>query len=92
VLVSRRYADAVEAQAPSPAPPRRRRRSHGTAEIPQRSMGDPLVSPPARELTLRLFALSPPARAPHRVSFAAWMSLPLLLIGASIILLSRLAH
>jgi hypothetical protein len=92
VLVSHRYADAVEAQAPSRAQPRRHR-SHGTAEIPRRSMGDmPLVSPPAREGTLRLFTLSPPGRDQPRVSFAAWLSLPVLLIGAAIIMLSRLAH
>jgi hypothetical protein len=92
VLVSHRYAAAVEAAAPSPAQPRRHRK-YGTAEIPRRSMGDmPLVSPPAHQPTLRLLPLSQSGRPQPRVSFAAWMSLPVLLIGAAIILLSRLAH
>jgi hypothetical protein len=91
VLLSRRYASALEAEGPRAVPPRRR--SHGTAEIPRRSSGDqPLVSTPARELTLRMFALSASGRVPARVPISAWLSLPMLLIGAAIVMLSRLAH
>jgi hypothetical protein len=92
VLLSRHLALDLEAAEPVAAPPRRRR-AHGTAELPRRAGADmPLVSPPAREPTLRMFALSAPSRGSTRVPTAAWLSLPMLLIGAAIILLSRLAH
>jgi hypothetical protein len=92
VLLSRRYATDLAAEEPLASPPRRRR-AHGTAEIPRHSSGDqPLVSPHAREPTLRLFALASPSRDPARFPVAAWLSLPMLLIGAAIILLARLAH
>jgi hypothetical protein len=91
VLLSRRYAFDLAAAEPSAAPPRRRRK-HGTAEIARR-LGDGdmrLVSPPEREQTLRFFAAN--ARAAERPFLAAWVALPMLLVSAAIILLSRLAH
>jgi hypothetical protein len=91
VLLSRHLTSDIEAAQPASSPPRRRR-PHGTAEIPRRSGGDmPLVSPPSREQTLRMFALSAPSRGPARFP-VGWLSLPMLLIGAAIIVLSRLAH
>jgi hypothetical protein len=93
VLLSHRYQTDLAAEvAPQAAPPRRRR-AHGTAEIPRRASAEmPLTSPPSRDMTLRMFALSAPQRAPERMSIAAWLSLPMLLIGAAIIALSRFAH
>jgi hypothetical protein len=92
VLLSRPYETDLAAQAPLAAPPRRRR-SHGTAEIPRRASADmPLTGSPARELTLRLFALGSSERTPQRTSLGAWLSLPMLLIGAAIIVLARFAH
>ena len=93
VLLSRRYATDLAAEAPLAAPPRRRR-AHGTAEIPRRSSGDmPLVSPPARQASLRMIPLGASGRGQARSSLgAAWFSVPMLLIGAAIIILSHLAH
>jgi len=92
VLLSRPYETDLAAEAPLASPPRRRR-SHGTAEIPRRASGDmPLTSSPARELTLRLFSLDSSERPPQRTSLGAWLSLPMLLIGAAIILVARFAH
>jgi hypothetical protein len=91
VLLSKRYASDIAAvahlDAPSDLPPRRRHK-HGTGEIPRRFAGDmPLVSPPAREPTMRLHA-----RTVARTPYAAWFALPMLLVGAAVILLSRLTH
>jgi hypothetical protein len=86
VLVSRRYARDLASD-----PPRAPRRS-STAEMPGHFSDDamPLMSPPARELTLRMFALAAQSGARH-VS-ALWLALPLLFLEAACILLSRAAH
>jgi hypothetical protein len=85
VLLSRGLEREL-ANAPSDAPPRRRRKG-GTAELPQR-LADPLVAPRARELTLRMFALR--AR-PSRSASMTWLALPIALLAAELLLLARLA-
>jgi hypothetical protein len=75
------------ANAPSDSPPRVRRRN-GTAELPSR-LGDPLVAPRSREMTLRMFTLAGPA---GRTTSLTWLALPIALIAAELVLLARLAQ
>jgi len=92
VLVSRRYARELTTDASDAPGPPRRRRLRGTGEIPGR-LGDtamPLVSPPARELTLRMFSLA--ARPTTRHLSAFWLAVPLLLVEVAVFLVTRLAH
>lgn len=86
VLVSQALEREIEA-APGAAPPRQRRKG-GTAELPNR-LADPLVAPRARELTLRTFAL---AGAGARTTSIAWLALPIALIAAELLFLTRLVH
>jgi hypothetical protein len=90
VLLSRRYARELTTDAPAPTR-RQRPRPRGTAEIPSRlgDAGMPLVSPPARELTLRLFSL---AARPARHQSVFWLAVPLLLVEVAVFLVTRLAH
>jgi hypothetical protein len=95
VLLSRAFAHQMAADTPSAAPPRRRRRAHGTAEIARRvvDVGARVFAAPDADLTSPVTLAMTPLEAHH--PSIAWLAVPILMAAAALAYvfpLARLVH
>jgi len=92
VLLSSAFARQVAADAPSAAPPRRRR-SHGTAEIARRfTDAGARVLAAAEDLTQPITGAFATVGARAHAPSIAWLAVPIALAAAALALLARFVH